>query len=249
MPPPALAAALRRAPGSGADGGGKQRPRQPGAKAMAAGVRGHRGLAARCGQGGPRRRPHDSARPALARLVGPGPGHELAADAGAREGASKPGRVTGARARAPSLAARGPLRGRERGQRERPAGMALSSSLRDTSSLPLPQPPSPPPPGSSSPAEPRPPAALTLHCDPQGGGAGAGAGPPGSTPPSRRSRGGAGKRHAGRASELPLRQVARRLPLTLQSFQPRPEGSVRLCALGLSDCWVSELLQDQTFSC
>lgn len=96
-PPPALAAALCRAPGNGADRRGVQRPRQPGAKAMAAGVRGHRGLAARRGQRGPRRRPHDFARPASARLVRRGPGHERAADAGAREGASKPGRVTRAR--------------------------------------------------------------------------------------------------------------------------------------------------------
>lgn len=83
------------------------------------------------------------------------------------------------RARAPWLEARGPLRGRERERRERRAGMALFSSLPDSSSPPLPQPPSPPPPRSSSPAEPRPPAALTLYCDPRGGGAGrGGAGPP-----------------------------------------------------------------------
>lgn len=99
-----------------------------------------------------------------------------------------------ARARAPPLAARRPLRGRERGQRERPARMALSSSHRNYSSPPLPSPllpspplplpPSPPPPGGSSPVEPRPPAALTLHCDPRGGGTGGGAAPE-PRPPSR----------------------------------------------------------------
>lgn len=87
-PPPALAATLRRAPGSGADLRGGQRPRQPGAKAMAAGVRGHRGLAARRGQRGPRRQPHHYARPASVRLARRGPGHGRSADSGAREGAS-----------------------------------------------------------------------------------------------------------------------------------------------------------------
>lgn len=96
-PPPALAARFCRAPGNGADRRGGQRPRQPGAKAMAAGERGHRGLAARRGQRGPQRRPRDFARPASARLVRRGRGHGRAAEAGAREGASKLGRVTRAR--------------------------------------------------------------------------------------------------------------------------------------------------------
>lgn len=112
-PLPALAAEVRRTPGSGADGRGGQRPHQPGAKAMAAGVHRHRGQAARRGLRGPPRQPHVSARPASARLVRGGPGHGRAAGGGAREGASKPGRVT--RSRAPSPAARGPLRGREQG--------------------------------------------------------------------------------------------------------------------------------------
>lgn len=126
------------------------------------------------------------------------------------------------RARTPSLAARGPLRGRERERRERRAGKALFSSLPDSSSPPLPQPPSPPPPRGSSPADPRPPASLTLYCDPRGGGAGPGrlgAPPPIPAPPrlarAPRSRGGARARPAGLASEPPLRQVARCLPLAL----------------------------------
>lgn len=138
-PPPALAAALRRAPGSGADRREGQRPRQPGAKAMAAGVRGHRRQAAKRRLRGPRRPPHVSTRPASAPLVRGGPGHEPAEDAGARESAGQSGGVT--RSRAPPLAARGSraaLGKGERGRRERPPGMALSSSLRESSSLPSP---------------------------------------------------------------------------------------------------------------
>uniref|UniRef100_A0A9L0JHL0 Uncharacterized protein n=1 Tax=Equus asinus TaxID=9793 RepID=A0A9L0JHL0_EQUAS len=77
----------------GADGRAGQRPRQPGAKTMAAGVRGRRGRAARRRQRGPRRRPHDSARPASERLAGRGPGQERTDGGRRRGGASRAGRV------------------------------------------------------------------------------------------------------------------------------------------------------------
>lgn len=104
-PPPARAAALRRAPGDRADGRGL-RPRQPGAEVTAAGVRGHRGQAARRGLRGPRRRLHGSVRAGAARAMGGGRGREGAA---AGPGALAPGPALGAPA------------GKEGGRRERPA--------------------------------------------------------------------------------------------------------------------------------
>lgn len=190
-PPPTLAATLRRAPGSGADGRGGQRPGQPGAKAMAAGVRGHRGLAMRRRLRGPRRRPHNSVRP---------PQRGCSAAAPAMGGRRTLGRGR-ARASRTASRARALLRWRSRGTAGKAEGTEGAAGQNGAIRLaPLPQPPSPPPLGGSSPAESRPPAALTLHCDPRGGGAGrswagraaAGSRPPAPPPPrlarARRSR-------------------------------------------------------------
>lgn len=153
-PPPALAAALRRAPMRGADGRAGQRPRQPGAKTMAAGVRGHRGRAARRRQRGPRRRPHDSARPASERLAGRGPGQERT-DGGRRRGASRAGRVSHALLRRRLAGHCGAGRGDTgSGRPERRCPPAAATP--PPSQPPAPPPPSPAPPRRAppSPAEP-----------------------------------------------------------------------------------------------
>lgn len=141
---------------------------------MAAGVRGDRGLAARRGRRGPRRRAHSSVRP---------PQRGCSAAAPAMGGRRTLGRGR-ARARRAASRARAFLRWRSRATAGKAEGTEGAAGQNGAILLPpLPQPPSPPPPGGSSPAESRPPAALTLHCDPRGGGAGRGA--PGSRPQSR----------------------------------------------------------------
>lgn len=190
------------------------------------------------------------------------PQRGLSAAAGAMSGRRTLGRGrarasrAASRARAPSRAARGPQRGREKERRERRAGMALFSSLPDSSSPPLPQPPSPPPPRGSSPAEPRPPADLTLYCDPRGGGVGRGRTAlephppnPGPAPPC------AGPAFPGWGEGAPRGPCLGAAPaagcampaLGSANLQAEAEGQRSLSAQDLSDRQLSELLQDITF--
>lgn len=97
--------ALYRARGSDADGPGGRRPRQPGAKAMAAGERGPRGQAARRCRRAPPRPPQVLCAPFLSAAGPRRPGPW----AQARESTSKPGRVTRSHSASPDRSG-GPLR-------------------------------------------------------------------------------------------------------------------------------------------
>lgn len=156
--------ALYRARGSDADSPGGRRPRQPGAKAMAAGERGPRGQAARRCRRAPPRPPQVLCAPFLsaARPRRPGPWAQ------ARESTSKPGRVTRSHSASPDRSG-GITAGRWQAD-----GGSGHPEWRCPPAAATPPPAPPPPP---SPPPPRPPAppplcpappVLTLHCDPRG---------------------------------------------------------------------------------